>query len=629
MATTIKASDLDFDNIKASLKSYLSAKDEFEDYDFEGSALSNLMDVLAYNTHLNGLVANFALNESFLPTAQLRTSLVNHSLSFGYIPRSKTASRASLSISVNLQSAAVKPDTVTLPAGTSFTAIVEGIEYTFRTLIDYIGYDTTGSGIYTFVDPLGTATVTVLEGAISVKTFIAEPGTDRQVYVVPDQDLDLSTVAVQVYDDLNSDTFTSYFSANATSGGQIISTIDENTALYLPLETYNGYWEFNFAIGGLTGNNPTEGQVIRVTYLKTSGKNANGASVFTPTFPNLTVNNVSYPLLITTTAKSAFGADKESTESIRVNAPLSYLAQNRLVAPSDYRGVIANGVPGIKSINAWGGEDNIPAKYGKTMVSIVYEDTLTAAQSAATEQLIKTNLTDPLSVIGVEAEFVQPTFQYININTSFRYNVSATNLTLEGINAKIKNTVETYFANNTGKFNDVIRKSRLQSVVDGADPSVLGNDITLTMTSRFSPLKNSVGSFVRSAYTVNFLSTIAAPQMTAAESIITSSRFVYNSKVCTLRNAPLHSTKIQIIDINSNVIVDNVGSYDPTTGTVSLTEFLPESIVSGDSFISINAVPRDDSVFKPLRNTLITIGSNIANGIPDVDQALSAVGVTN
>lgn len=629
MATTIKASDLDFDNIKASLKSYLSAKDEFEDYDFEGSALSNLMDVLAYNTHLNGLVANFALNESFLPTAQLRTSLVNHSLSFGYIPRSKTASRASLSISVNLQSAAVKPDTVTLPAGTSFTAIVEGIEYTFRTLIDYIGYDTTGSGIYTFVDPLGTATVTVLEGAISVKTFIAEPGTDRQVYVVPDQDLDLSTVAVQVYDDLNSDTFTSYFSANATSGGQIISTIDENTALYLPLETYNGYWEFNFAIGGLTGNNPTEGQVIRVTYLKTSGKNANGASVFTPTFPNLTVNNVSYPLLITTTAKSAFGADKESTESIRVNAPLSYLAQNRLVAPSDYRGVIANGVPGIKSINAWGGEDNIPAKYGKTMVSIVYEDTLTAAQSAATEQLIKTNLTDPLSVIGVEAEFVQPTFQYININTSFRYNVSATNLTLEGINAKIKNTVETYFANNTGKFNDVIRKSRLQSVVDGADPSVLGNDITLTMTSRFSPLKNSVGSFVRSAYTVNFLSTIAAPQMTAAESIITSSRFVYNSKICTLRNAPLHSTKIQIIDINSNVIVDNVGSYDPTTGTVSLTEFLPESIVSGDSFISINAVPRDDSVFKPLRNTLITIGSNIANGIPDVDQALSAVGVTN
>lgn len=629
MATTIKASDLDFDNIKASLKTYLSAKDDFEDYDFEGSALSNIMDVLAYNTHLNGLVANFALNESFLPTAQLRTSLVNHSLSFGYIPRSKTASRASLTVSINLQSAASKPESVTLPAGTSFTANVEGVEYTYRTLIDYVGYDTTGSGIYTFVDPLGNPTVTVLEGAITVKTFIAEPGTDRQVYVVPDPDLDLSTVAVQVYDDINSDTFTSYFSANATSGGQIISAINEDTALYLPLETYNGYWEINFAIGGLTGNNPTEGQIIRVTYLKTNGKNANGASVFIPTFPNLTVNNVAYPLSITTTAKSSFGADKESTESIRVNAPLSYLAQNRLVAPSDYRGVIANGVPGIKSINAWGGEDNIPAKYGKTMVSIVYEDTLTAAQIAATEQLIKTNLTDPLSVVGVEAEFVQPTFQYINVNTSFRYDVSSTNLTVEGINAKIRNTVASYFANNTGKFNDVIRKSRLQSVVDAADASILGNNISLTMSSRFVPAKNSAGSFVKSAYTINFLSTIAAPLMTAAESIITSSRFTYNSKICTLRNAPLHSTKIQIVDLLGNVVVDNIGSYDPTTGTVLLTGFAPESIVSGDSYISINAVPRDDSVFKPLRNTLITIGSNNASGTPDINQATSAVGVTN
>ena len=629
MATTIKASDLDFDNIKASLKTYLSAKDDFEDYDFEGSALSNIMDVSAYNTHLNGLVANFALNESFLPTAQLRTSLVNHSLSFGYIPRSKTASRASLTVSINLQSAASKPESVTLPAGTSFTANVEGVEYTYRTLIDYVGYDTTGSGIYTFVDPLGNPTVTVLEGAITVKTFIAEPGTDRQVYVVPDPDLDLSTVAVQVYDDINSDTFTSYFSANATSGGQIISAINEDTALYLPLETYNGYWEINFAIGGLTGNNPTEGQIIRVTYLKTNGKNANGASVFIPTFPNLTVNNVAYPLSITTTAKSSFGADKESTESIRVNAPLSYLAQNRLVAPSDYRGVIANGVPGIKSINAWGGEDNIPAKYGKTMVSIVYEDTLTAAQIAATEQLIKTNLTDPLSVVGVEAEFVQPTFQYINVNTSFRYDVSSTNLTVEGINAKIRNTVASYFANNTGKFNDVIRKSRLQSVVDAADASILGNNISLTMSSRFVPAKNSAGSFVKSAYTINFLSTIAAPLMTAAESIITSSRFTYNSKICTLRNAPLHSTKIQIVDLLGNVVVDNIGSYDPTTGTVLLTGFAPESIVSGDSYISINAVPRDDSVFKPLRNTLITIGSNNASGTPDINQATSAVGVTN
>ena len=627
MATTIKASELDFDNIKASLKSYLSSKSEFEDYDFEGSALSNILDVLAYNTHLNGLLANFALNETFLPTAQLRTSLVNHSLSFGYIPRSKTASRANLKISINLSSAAVKPETVTLPAGWAFTTTVDGVEYTFRTLLDYTGFDRTGNGIYTFEDPLGNQNVTVFQGEISVKTFIAEPGTDRQVYVVPDTELDLSTVAVQVYDDINSDNFTSYFSANATSGGQVISTIDENTALYLPLETYNGFWEFNFAIGNLTGNNPTEGQIIRITYLKTKGKDANGASIFSPTFSTLSVNNVSYPLSIATISKSAFGADKETTESIRVNAPLSYLAQNRLVAPSDYRGVIANGVPGIKSINAWGGEDNIPAKYGKTMISIVYEDTLTPAQIATTEQLIKVNLTDPLSVVGVEAEFVQPTFQQVNINTTFKYDQSSTNLTLNGINNKVKNAVAQYFANNTGKFNDILRKSKLQTFVDASDASILGSDISLTMSSRFVPLRNAVGDFVKASYTVNFLNAIENPRM--SESTITSSRFIFRGKNCLITNATLHSTVLVIVDLEGTVLVDNVGSYSPVSGTVFLSSFAPESITSGEDFISINARPMDDSVFKPLRNTLITIGNNVTTAIPDTNLSNSTIGVTN
>ena len=627
MQTTIKASELDFDNIKASLKSFLSSKSEFADYDFEGSALSNILDVLAYNTHLNGLIANFALNETFLPTAQLRTSLVNHSLSFGYIPRSKTASRATLQISVNLANAAVRPESITLPAGWAFTTTVDGEEYTFRTLIDYTGYDTTGSGIYTFVDPLGNPAVTVLEGAITVKTFIAEPGTDRQVYVVPDTELDLSTVAVQVYDDINSDNFTSYFSANATSGGQIISTIDENTALYLPLETYNGYWEFNFAIGNLTGNNPTEGQIIRITYLKTKGKDANGASVFSPTFPTLSINGISYPLIIQTTAKSAFGADKESIESIRVNAPLSYLAQNRLVAPSDYRGVIANGVPGIKSINAWGGEDNIPAKYGKTMISIVYEDELTAAQIAGVQEAIKTNLTDPLSVVGVEAEFVQPTFQYINVNTTFKYNASSTNLTLEGINSKVKSAVNSYFSDNSGKFNDILRKSRLQTFIDGSDPSILSSSVSLSMSSRFAPLRASNGDFVKSTYTLSFLNAIEAPKM--VDPSITSSKFIFRGKSCTIINSPLHSTVLRIIDLEGNVLVDNAGSYNPATGTVTITGFHPESIVDGTTYISVTANAADDSVFKPLRNTLITLGGNTTTAIPDTDLANATVGVTN
>lgn len=627
MATTITPSDLNFDDIKTSLTNYFKSKSEFSDYDFEGSALSNIMDVLAYNTHLNGLLANFALNEAFLPTAQLRTSLVNQSLSFGYIPRSKTASRAQLTVSVNLSNAASRPATVTLPAGTAFTASVDGVSYTFRTLLEYTGYDTTGAGIYTFVDQLGNPYITVFEGELTVKTFIAEITGDRQVYVVPDQDLDLGTVGVQVYDDVNSDNFTTYFSANATTSGNIIATVSSTTALYLPLETYNGYWEFNFGVGGVTGVNPTNGQVIRITYLRTNGLDANGASVFTPS-STLSVNNVSYTLNAVTYAKSSFGADKEGTESIRINAPLSYLAQNRFVAAGDYLGIIANGVPGIKSINAWGGEDNVPAKYGKVLVSLVYEDTLTTAQKVATEAIIIQNLTNPLSVIGVEAEFVDPTFIYLDVSTTFRYNAGLTNLTRQAIENKIRGFVQSYFAANAGKFNDVIHKSKVASAIDGADPSILGTKLAINMKARFTPVVNATtGNFVRSDYTINFLNSIEAPKMDTPT--ITSEKFTFNNLQCTIRNAPLHSTTLQIIDGDANVIVGNVGNYEPATGKVNLVGFLPQTIVSGNTYLQIKAIPADDTNFKPLRNTLIELGDNLVAGVPDIDAATSVAGVTN
>jgi hypothetical protein len=631
MATTINSSDLNFDDIKTSLKTYFASKSEFADYDFEGSGLSNVLDVLAYNTHLNGLIANFALNEAFLPTAQLRTSLVNHSLAFGYIPRSKTAAQAQLTVTVDLGSASNKPTSITMPIGTQFTTAVDGITYTFRTLVEYTAYpNPLQPNLYTFVDALGDPYIRVYEGELTVKTFIAEITGDRQVYVVPDENLDLSTVGVQVYDNINSDNFTSYFSANVTSGGNATTSVTADTALYLPLETYNGYWEFNFGVEGVTGKNPTNGEVIRITYLKTNGLDANGASVFTPSstlavsgFGNRTLNTV-----IRKNTKSAFGSDKESPESIRINAPLSYLAQNRLVSAGDYRGVIANGVPGIKSINAWGGEDNVPAKYGKTIISIVYESDVSAVQKVALQTLIKSNLTDPLSVIGVEAEFVDPTFMYMDVTTTFKYNASLTNLTKEALQNKLNGVVSTYFASNSGKFNDTIRKSKLASNIDAADPSVLGSDIDIKMSGRFTPLTNpDTGNFVRTDYVINFLNAIQSPLMNTAS--ITSDRFIFNGISCSIRNAPLHSTILQAIDREGNVVISNVGSYEPSTGKVNLVGFLPDSIVSGNTYLTITATPADDSSFKPLRNTLITLGTNTSTGIQDNNEATSVVGVTS
>lgn len=626
MATIIKSSDLDFDNIKASLRSYLGNQSEFADYDFEGSALSSIIDVLAYNTHLNGLLANFALNETFLPTAQLRTSLVNHSLAFGYIPRSKTSSNARLTVQVAVTG--TQPATITLPAGTAFTTEVEGVTYTFRTLIEYTAVNN-GQGLYTFVDAIGNPYITVYEGDLTVKTFLADPQADRQVYVVPDENLDLSTVAVQVYDDINSDNFTTYFSANATSGGNVIATVDANTALYLPLETYNGYWEFNFGVGGIAGKNPQLGEVIRITYLSTNGVNANGASSFTPVTPTISVAGTSYNLITTLNTKSSFGANKETIESIRVNAPLSYLAQNRLVAANDYKGVIANAVPGIKSINAWGGEDNVPRKFGKVLVSIIYEDTIaTDAQKVALQQLIRTNLTDPLSIISIDTEFVDPAYSYLNVNTNIKYDTSATNLTKLGIENKIRSTVTQYFSDNLGLFNSTFRRSALSTVIDGSDPSILSSDISVTMQSRFTPIKNSnTNEFVSTDYTVTFLNALQEPQMVAPT--ITSERFVINNRICSIRNKVKHSTVLQIVDIDGNIVINNIGSYVPSTGTVTLSAFKPDSISSGNNYIGINAVPSDGSDVKPLRNTVILLGTNIVTAETDTNTANAISGVTN
>jgi len=203
-----------------------------------------------------------------------------------------------------------------------------------------------------------------------------------------------------------------------------------------------------------------------------------------------------------------------------------------------------------------------------------------------------------------------------------------TNLTRNALQGKIQSTISSYFAANSGKFNATIRKSKLEAQVDVADPSVLGSNIDIKMSARFTPVVNpDSGSFVRTDYTINFINAIEAPLMSVPS--ITSDRFVVNGVSCTVRNAPLHSTTLQAVDKQGNVVVSNIGNYEPNTGKVNLVGFLPESIASGNSYLTITATAADDSVFKPLRNTLISIGTNTAVATPDTNEASAIVGVTN
>ena len=197
MVTNIQSTQLDFANIKSSLKTYLAQQPEFADYNFEASGLSNILDVLAYNTHFNGLVANFALNEAFLNTAQLRSSIVSHAEALGYNPRSVTSAIAYLNVSVTI-TASGRPTTITLPKYTRFNASVDDISYSFYTLEAYTATDD-GSGYYQFVTSTGSPSIPVVEGTLKTKTFYVGSSTDRQIYVIPDTTMDTNTVVVNVY----------------------------------------------------------------------------------------------------------------------------------------------------------------------------------------------------------------------------------------------------------------------------------------------------------------------------------------------------------------------------------------------------------------------------------------------
>ena len=625
MATVISSSQLDFGFIRGKILEFMKQQTEFQDYDFDASGLSAIADVLAYNTHQNALLGNFALNETFLQTAQLRSSMVNLALNFGYVPRSRSSSQALVNVSVNLTAASEKPETITLPAGTEFTTELDEVTYTFRTEQEYTArIDSAALGIYTFEDDDGELAIIIKEGVEKLKTFLVEKSLERQIYVVPDSTMDLSTLKIRVFEDAADTVGQSYLAPTQITGG-----FTAETRLFLPLETYNGFYELNFGDGTITGDAPDPGNIIRATYISTSGAVANGATTFTPS-STISVDGTSYNLIVTTVSKSALGAEKENTEQIRINAPLSYLAQGRLITPLDYVAVISNVIPGIKSMNAWGGEDNVPAKYGKVLISIIYEDDVDATLKENLEKRIASEITDNLSIASIETEVVQPDFTYLNLTTNIKYDSGITALTRRGLQDKVANTIKAYFAANLGKFNDVFRKSKLLSTIDGSDASILSSKLDVKMENRFTPVYDATSvRFVTADYKVSFLNKIKAPDDTTPA--VTSDNFVYNSKVASIRNriGTKFSNILEIIDTDGNVLVTNIGSYDATKGEVTLTGFSPTSISSGNTYLRIFATPADDNNIKPLRDHVIDLGFNVVKAETDTNQANAISGVTD
>ena len=589
MATTIRSTQLDFDTIKGRLKDFLKQQTEFADYDFEASGLSNILDVLAYNTHFTGLNANFALNESFINTAQLRSSVASLAEGLGYVPKSYSSSKADLNLSVQI-SATSRPTSLTLPRNTQFTSSVNGVTYTFQTRENFIGTDD-GTGLYQFLNSTDGVAIPVFEGTEKTKTFFVGDKADNQIYVIPDITMDTTTIRVRVFPTASSSIFDTY-----TNIKEAIRITDTST-FYQIKEVPNGFYEIIFGDGTTTGKAPVAGNKIIIDYLSTQGTVANDASSFSPT-ADISVDGVDYTLITTTETQSAGGAYKESIESIRQNAPIAFTSQRRLVTAEDYKAQIQTNFGAfLDDVTAFSGADNVPEKFGVTFIGLKFKSGVSATRQQSVKDEIKTNLTDNMAIMSITTEYIDPITTFLEISTTFNLDPDLTGSTSQAIQTTVQNTVNNFFTTNLKKFNKVFRRSNLLTLIDAIDPAILNSKMEVKLKQSFIPTTN-----IALSYSVAFPADLAEPDDIVPT--LTTSQFTFNSQTCSIKNQ-LGTTKLQIVSIDGTIEVDNIGSYNNLSGVVSLTGFKPTAF-EGDA-IDVSITPANQSTIRPLRNYILDI----------------------
>jgi len=609
MTTIIRSTQLDFDTIKARLKDYLKQQSEFADYDFEASGLSNILDVLAYNTHFTGLTSNFALNESFINTAQLRSSVVSLAEGLGYAPKSYTSSQAELSLSVQI-SASDRPTVLTLPRNTQFTTAVAGISYTFQTRENFTAVDS-GTGFYQFINATDGIAIPVFEGTEKTKTFFVGDTTDTQIFVIPDITMDLNTIRVRVFNTASSPLFDTY-----TNIKKAIRITDDST-FYQIKEVPNGYYEILFGNGIATGKRPVAGNKIVIDYLSTVGTVANGANTFTPA-STFSVGGVEYNIASTTSTASSGGAYKENIESIRQNAPISFISQRRLVTAEDYKGqILSNYGAYLDDVTAYGGADSVPAIYGQVFVGLKFKDNINATVQQTVKDDIVTELADNMAVMSILTEFVDPVETLLEVQTTFNLDPDLTNATAQAIQNLVQTTINNFFSANLGKFDKVFRRSNLLTIIDAIDSAILNSKMDIKMKQSFVPVLNSP-----QAYNIIFPVPLAEPDPIVAT--ISSTQFTFNSQTCSIRNKT-SSTKLQVVSVDGTIEVDNVGSYNNTGGIVNLVGFKPSAIEG--SAITLTVTPANQSTIRPLRNYVIDIDTSLSSSRAILDFQNTSVSI--
>lgn len=598
---------LEFDQIKQNLKEYLRGQQQFKDYDFEGSSLSIILDLLAYNTHYQAYYANMAANESFLDSASIRPSVVSLAKHLDYVPRSKKA--ATLVVDLIYENEAEFTDRVIagkefIPKGRVFRGVDENGKA--------INFTNLQTHQVTRVGGINAARGVVLsQGNLKAVSFVAN--TTEMVsptFTIPDKNIDIDTLYITVQKSVT----TTDGSANLWQRARDITKLDGDTRSFFVQEGSDGLWQFYFG-DGILGRQIQNGNLITATYLVTSGSGGNGIGFA----DDIRLAGVQPENLLTVSVQtdddgaiiaSFGGEDEESVSSIKFYAPRTYQAQERAVTADDYLAVLGREyAQRADSFFIWGGEENIPPQYGKVFISI--RPRQGRRLSFGEKQAIEKNVLGERNLVTITPEVVDPDFLYIVPTVTVYYDEGKTTLTPEGVANKIQEFIVIFNNEELGGFQKNFRSSNFTSLIDAIAPAINSNSMEMKLAKALEP---SLGR--TATYTIRFDNPLYHP-IEGYIPILTSQSFDYQDATSTALIKPVVPAYIEddgfgnvriykIVNNAKVTIKPNIGTLDYETGLLTLKNFKPESLAGGRTEIRLTVEPRGKDVFAR-RNQIIEI----------------------
>jgi hypothetical protein len=557
-----RLAELDFDDIKVNLKQFLTNyrdKDNnliFKDYDFEASSLNILIDLLSYNTHYNAYLANMVANEMFLDSAVKRESAVSIAKHLGYTPLSYRSSRAKVSFSV--PNPINNPPTLTLPKFSPFTTAIDGTTYTFSNL-DAVTIKPT-DGVYTFSD------VEIAEGEPLSFTYRVDVSGPEEKYTIPNKTVDTTTIRVTVQNSYTDLAVTSFTPADS------LESLTKNSKVYFLEENPSGFYELYFG-DNVLGQKLNPGNLVRIEYLASSGSASNVSNTIVQLFSlGNTIGGVTLMSAIQATNNSTGGDEPDTLDEIKFKAPRFLSSFNRAVTAEDYKAIIEANYPLVESVSVWGGEDNIPPKYGKVIISL--KPYLGYTINNELKNKISQDILSNKKMMTIIPEFIDPNYLYITLDTKVKFDPKNSRYTDAQIQTLVTAKIQEYFSTELQKFDKDFIYSKLSKTIDSIDTSIIGNVSNFKLQKRISPTIN-----IRNNYTGTNIIKFANKLISGS---IQSTGFYYkinlDIKAVYIKDVLTTATTstLNIMDLYTDkVLVQNFGTIDYSAGTISIDSLMP------------------------------------------------------